>query len=1794
MRKFYTRLFSVIVLSMISLLVVAQPAITDFEPNDGACDISTTEVFTLTFNQDVFPVRGATVSLNNSDGTEYIPIQFWWDAGAPMKMSDSGTLPMGDGTTAMWSYVFAGNTFTVNFFGAGTYELTQEGYYFVTVSPNAFQNSSAQVMPGGIGAGYGNAAACTAANGGWDVEVIDDVNPFATALSPLDEATDVAVGAAMVITLDEGITWAPGKSFAALVPGDIALYYSTDPILGQYGGDVIFPMPATVVPAGTTLTITWPAAMPNLSNVYVRVADDLFIEAVDCCGSPLPWGGFNGNGQDHLLGDNGDWNFTTKDSRAPEVSIAADDCGGGLVPQNGVFTITIDEADITVANNAALRYDALSQALRTGYITFDDGAGGTAKVTSVTEPGGTSTVITVTPDGPLPSEGSVTVGLAAGLWDSSHNDVPAASATFTTGDFTPPDISSVVSANWDGTSFDLVGNLDEDATIYYLVQLKDITGSPVPTVADVYDVATGAALYTFDPTGDDIDVEVDETSCNMDDDIWARGYFSVAGGTDFLRRIVGLDKTHGTEFDVFVVAINHSLCGPYNLGDIGADPNLPYPGGWVSGIREFPSHILDILPPEPEFWADLIDSDDDSEPDGCDDVDSDGDEGINRDGALYVEFNEGIRQADGSPITPASLETIFAIENNCTPVGIDTDLSSYDEATFIVTLFPDSSFKSNSDVDIYLIANTIEDNAVGEDPIFGNGGVEQNNIGGGSCYFDGPFNAHFCVEDYCPPVLVWMADQWEAIGDTTWWSDDPDGVITDCEAFLPPVAPQVVTNATIVVDAGEGLYIPKDEESPLGLMEPVTNANIAKYVKIRVGTNCSDARTAGGGAIIYQEGDVADFTITITADGVITIVPNGFTYESETHYNIEIEAQLQNKDRQSIADAWDDGCATVARALEVNNLSFVTSDDVVPEVFFFEADATATGMGDPIPDCVAPVEIINKEDRIGVRVTEWVEVGFDGFGVLEPSETIADANALRRYLSLTGPTGPIQFDVEDFSVSFGGDVAEFYVDPYNYPDGGDEVPNWVNGEEYQICFISNPDEYIEGGDPYDEGALMDDHGNLVPKDICACFVVDPQLVTPLACLPVVTFSPAVCDGITSDTSILTVTLEFERAMYVNPTLLTVPSSSALLPAMAIVKPGATEINFLNDIIGWTTIVPASMASPDGMTWTWDLSVDPFDVSYTGGDLVIGNTYELWVTNNAFLPVAGGCAAWPPAAVGLEETLLPVGDGSQLVTTGEDFVVGDDEAPTIADTDPGLTADCPSANLLAIDGDISILWTEPVVAVDGQVFEIFESGTNSLVATIPIQSCTFVTSGGDLTGEIIINNTFSDELRYNTCYYIHFNPGIVTDTCGNVTTESALTYTDMNFAVGDDPAPMIDCEVTDPFIPVGDTPSNIDETQPLMSVTFTEPVWPEDDKDIEVFEVGETSVFITFPVDMMTPNADRTVWSIETADVFALAGIIPTEFTYGKCYLVNIDEDAFIELSGGGQTTNKIITQVVPPAEPSQTSCTWTFCILDDVNPWVKWWPVEHADPDDYELHIPTNAHLFAFISEPVDRDCAPDLAFTPENAAGYFILERSTLGGNAFTNSVSVPFVLEFIDNDKQKVRITPQDPTAPPDVQDATMAAETWYRLSVVDNDGSCDLIDENGNIIDETATIFQTEDITCPTQLLPAMSNFTPTGFDVDVDLNEPGSIYWVVVRDGDTAPTFAAVLAADGLNLGEASGKEDTDAAGLANFTVTGLDGNEADGYEFEVHVYPLDDEIDRWPNGGTEYQLEWPYVNGLVPM
>ncbi|REE02117.1 Ig-like domain-containing protein [Marinoscillum furvescens] len=157
----------------------------------------------------------------------------------------------------------------------------------------------------------------------------------------------------------------------------------------------------------------------------------------------------------------------------------------------------------------------------------------------------------------------------------------------------------------------------------------------------------------------------------------------------------------------------------------------------------------------------------------------------------------------------------------------------------------------------------------------------------------------------------------------------------------------------------------------------------------------------------------------------------------------------------------------------------------------------------------------------------------------------------------------------------------------------------------------------------------------------------------------------------------------------------------------------------------------------------------------------------------------------------------------------------------------------------------------------------------------------------------------------------------------------------------------------------------------------------------------------------------------------------------------------------------------------------------------------------------------------------------------------------------------------------------APNDSIDLTVrfAPDTAVNYTDVVTLGSNDadspyVINLTGDGLDEVPPVFENS--------TPAVSAISASGFTLSVDLDEPGTIYYVVVADGDSPPDTAQVKAGNNAS-GSAAFASGSQAVSTGNFdhdfTVSGLTADT----NYDIYVFAEDDENPAngaaSPNGPT---------------
>ncbi len=1731
MRKSFTRLLGVFILfCMMALQAVAQPVIATngLKPVDGACQVARQGVFVITFNEDVSPGYNGTISLNNRMATEYIPIQL---RSAYETSAGSGVFNAPAGALAPWKVTFSGKTVTVDF----GYKLAEYTKYYITVSPTAVKSKAnpANFFAGINGSALADLKCNDDVNAGWDFTSADETAPFAATLVPADEAKNIAQSTTCTVTFNENVVWVGGTTGAntTLKVGDIAIYDCTD--TGIYGGDVIYGQPLSAVITGNQLVITWPGLLPTTTDVYVRINPKIIEDE-----RGNDFAGFNTNGMPYgtayttPAGAGVPWNFTTKDGTVPTVAFALTSC---LADAN--ITITLNEIGIV----KAITRSSLSSIIGS-YVSLTSGGTAVPFAATIAE-SGSSTIITVNPTPSLTSGGSYVVTLLDGLWDSSDNPIPTKSATLTAGDYTAPSLTKSEWKNPDGTTFNLNLISNEAATYYYIVvKADDIKKDASPYY---YQPENGTAPNTVQSKIVSIVTAIGATpgvtttytwlgATGVTDDktitVYAAGDIVAPAGVELLEHVTLLPESHGTDWVVLLFGADNSTCGNSNHTGITTTKN-------VSGLTYILPSTYDIMPPVPTITATLVDPSD--EADGCSELagtdtdTNDAPNGIYRNGPVYITFNEDVEDDDGSAFTSNEIAQAVTL-NDGSVVLVDT--AYYEAAKKRFVIFPARPFASGGTLVVTLQSNVLQD--AKDELRFGPNGTE----------LLAPATESFCIETYRGPILT----------------------VKPCASTLG-----FDRAGEITLSVKKAVYAPTIDGGGLISSDSANVAFVGKYIQMRKHpAGEPDLATLNSGEIIY-DGNAnpkdsyflsrVSFSVAYQGDSVvIKITPkSGFEWESETWYSIELERSIRTVD---LLDLTEEALSTEGNVCANDNYwsTFRSEDSRDPVLIFYEDNNfSVNGLGTVEPLLCNNLDV-QAAANILVAVDEWVELGFGqdlGVTTLQPSDKIDDANALRRYFSLFDVTKAdsitrIPFDVKTFTLSASGDIAQFYIDPYR-PSG--DNPNFVIGHNYQVCFIDNPNEVNAWADYTPGDALVDDAGN--PVHVVCCNFTCPVAPVAPTCLLSATIENVLLNSVTSTLtpvtnvpvntdSIVNLTLNFGIVLN-NPLLWTgsisiidtltgVTVQSADLTTGVLSSPG-TSVSFEFDM-------------HDAVTGTskWR-DIRGYAIQFSGLNVINGLT-----TSCPF-----------PSVIRPFNPIHTI-DGSAPVIT--QFI------PDVPGT-PGVIGGCLTDK---DETDIIIVFDENVTKQAGKFLEIWRLSTNSVIRAID------AALANDAKGDTVIisKNIFAASLAYDESYYIHIPQGFVKNAVGlenaGITLDDSLT-----FCVGPDPAPRFVCGSFDP-----EDGSTIAAQTPNLTITFSEAVVPVANKAIQIFRTGQddpTTAFLVASATSFTKaDADGKKWRLATLPFFTNHnGTVFDKFEWDSCFDVNIAGGAFREVSGANQVTDTLITHEFPTAVmDNDPLCNWSFCIGDVTAPTVKFWP------EDKEVHVATNAHLYAYISEfPVMHDGTP---INAQNAADYFDVQL---------NGTSIDFDVEFVgndipggDNQKQRIRIVPRDSQGPDWSSTSTtpsMQPDTLYTLSFVNPTGlATTLEDINGNAVVEGSVTFRTEDIVKPIFDVAPSISVAPTSNKVTItgSLNEAGKVRWLLLPNNGTFSSDLSynnpIWASTYTSLGLARGEVATSGA-ASDFTITAtLDPDPKSGYDYDLVVFGADDEVDFF---ATDAQIlaEWPF-------
>jgi len=258
----------------------------------------------------------------------------------------------------------------------------------------------------------------------------------------------------------------------------------------------------------------------------------------------------------------------------------------------------------------------------------------------------------------------------------------------------------------------------------------------------------------------------------------------------------------------------------------------------------------------------------------------------------------------------------------------------------------------------------------------------------------------------------------------------------------------------------------------------------------------------------------------------------------------------------------------------------------------------------------------------------------------------------------------------------------------------------------------------------------------------------------------------------------------------------------------------------------------------------------------------------------------------------------------------------------------------------------------------------------------------------------------------------------------------------------------------------------------------------------MFKASEQAYSIKFWAEASGLPADFEVGLITDVNDFStyhkIQTISPTkEYTEYTINNVVLDEaSAFVFASEAGGKTVYFDNILI-----SQTSAN------------VDFFPAQASELTN------TKPDLFVYFSKPVVN--SDNSEFTIDNLPAIIELRKDSKTGEKMPLSY-------ILAEDKQSVKLMIDDP----------LAAGTYY---IIVNDG---LNDVDGNSIIATQTSFTILDVVAPKfiEAFPTVKNIQETTFDLSVQSNESGKVYYMIVAHGSAAPTAQEVK--EGVAYGDAT--------------------------------------------------------------
>ena len=470
------------------------PTVSALSPADNATNVPVSSNLVATFSENI------------AKGTGNILIKRTVDDGVVFN------IPVADAAVSVLN-----NVVTIN----PSSDLLNNIGYYVEIPNTAFKDASDNFYGGTVDKTTWNFITAAAA---------DLIAPTVTALSPADNAANVAVGSNLVVTFDETI---------AAGTGDILVRRTSDDSTAL----TIPVSDSQVTVSGAVLTINPSSDLDNSTGYYIQIASTA---VVDSAGNA--YAGIN---------DATTWNFSTAappDVTPPTVNSIVDDRSGGAINANlpVVYTITFSE-DINLSSIQVTEFDNA----------------GTASITigTIAEPNPGVVTVVVTPT----STGTLQLRIPTGaiISDTSGNNlVPPLT------DDTIINVNAVTTLTAGDIAF--TGIQSDDPDSFSFVLLKD--------------VVNGTQIRFTDNQWNDVSSTLASNENTMTLTFLSTGagftagthFVNINGGTAPALRIVGTSTSAGT---VSGAISGLSTSGDSLLAYQGTAPTDGASSAWIAGIN---------------------------------------------------------------------------------------------------------------------------------------------------------------------------------------------------------------------------------------------------------------------------------------------------------------------------------------------------------------------------------------------------------------------------------------------------------------------------------------------------------------------------------------------------------------------------------------------------------------------------------------------------------------------------------------------------------------------------------------------------------------------------------------------------------------------------------------------------------------------------------------------------------------------------------------------------------------------------------------------------------------------------------------------------------------------------------------------------------------------------------------------------------------------------------------------------------------------------------------------------------